>query len=377
MRSFISFIFSFLIIPIPVSWYGTEQIFSVSPGNEQLKNEVYYKSEDFSIVKKFDTHIHINTDDTDFLEQAKSDNFQFLDIVDDRPFGLPMEEQQKLAFLHLKNFPDLMKVATTFSVKGFDRKDWAEKTIIDLKHSISKGASAVKIWKNIGMDLKDQNGKFVMLDHPRLDPVLDYLEENNIPLIGHNGEPRDCWLPLDKMTFSKAYYGSHPEYHMYLHPEYPSYEDHISARDKMLEKHPDLQFVGAHLGSMEWSLDELAKRLDRYPNMSVDLSRITNLQLHTLNNRKKTRNFFIKYQDRLVYGSDKAINSNTNPAEFRKSIHDAWFRDWIFFATGSKISLAEFGELNGLMLPRNVIDKIYYINAEKWLSGSKKNNLNN
>ncbi len=66
---------------------------------------------------------------------------------------------------------------------------------------------------------------------------------------------------------------------MYLHPEFPSYEDQIKARDHMLEKHPDLKFIGAHLGSLEWSADELAKRLDKFPNMVVDMAaRISHLQ---------------------------------------------------------------------------------------------------
>lgn len=343
-----------------------------STENIRANEEHYYTVEDFQKVKKFDTHIHINTGETTFIELSIEDNFQFLDIVDDRPFGLPMAEQQKFAFRHLKDFPSQMEVATTFSVKGFNDKAWAENTIADLKLSLSKGARAVKIWKNIGMDLRDDTGKFVMLDDPRLAPIFSFLVQNGIPLIGHNGEPRDCWLPLDKMTFSKSYYGSHPEYHMYLHPEYPSYEDHIKARDNLLEKYPGLKFVGAHLGSLEWNLDELAKRLDRYPNMRVDLSRITNLQLHTLNNRQKTRSFFIKYQDRLVYGTDKAINPDTDAAALSKSIHDAWIRDWLFFVTDDSINLPGFGQLNGLKLPADVIDKIYYKNAKNWLSSSMK-----
>src|SRR5680860_241668 len=133
-----------------------------------------------------------------------------------------------------------MAVATTFPVKDWDNDDWTENTITGLKKSFSDGAIAVKIWKNIGMDLRDGNGKFVMVDDIRLDPILDYLVANNIPLLGHNGEPRDCWLPLDEMTFSQDYYGSRPEYHMYLHPEYPSYQDQIDARDHMLEKHLSL-----------------------------------------------------------------------------------------------------------------------------------------
>lgn len=329
--------------------------------------EQYYGPDDFASVQKFDIHIHINTEEDYFIEQAKVDNFKFLDIVDDRPFGLPMDEQQKFALLHLKNFPKRMAFATTFPVKNWNNEDWTENTIMGLKKSFSEGAVAVKIWKNIGMDLRDENGDFVMVDNARLDPILDYLSANDIPLLGHNGEPRDCWLPLDEMTFSQGYYGAHPEYHMYLHPEYPSYQDQIDARDHMLEKHPDLTFMGAHLGSLEWSLEELAKRLDKFPNMYVDLTRMSNLQLHTLNNRNKTRAFFIKYQDRLIYGTDSQINPSDNVAASRKSIHDRWTREWKFYVTDEKIVLKDFGTLEGLKLPTEVVDKIYSKNALRLL----------
>lgn len=375
MNNFLKFKFLFFL---PLS------LLFVIPGKIKVNNildkkennaQIYYTLEDFKSVKKFDAHIHINTDETIFIKQAKDDNFQFLDIVDDRPFGLPMGEQQKLAILHLENFPDLMLFATTFPVKKWNSKDWVEKTIADLDNSFSNGARAVKIWKNIGMDLRDKDGKFVMVNDPRFDTVLNYLAKNQIPVIGHNGEPKDCWLPLEEMTFSKDYYGSHPEYHMFLHPEYPSYEDQINARDNLLEKHPDLKFVGAHLGSLEWSLDELAKRLDKYPNLDVDLTRMSNLQLHTLNNREKTRDFFIKYQDRLIYGTDTAINTSKNPTEMEERIHDRWVSDWKFYVTDETINLSGFGELKGLKLPRGVIDKIYLKNA-LGIFGKFKNNTN-
>ena len=331
------------------------------------QEEQYYGLEDFESVKKVDIHIHINTKEVSFIEQAQADNFRFLDIVDDRPFGLSMDEQQKIAMLHLKNFSGDMAVATTFSVDDWGNEDWAENIITGLKKSFSDGVIAVKIWKNIGMDLRDDNGKFVMVDDARLDPILDYLVSNNIPLLGHNGEPRDCWLPLDEMTFSQGYYGAHPEYHMYLHPEYPSYKDQIDARDRVLEKHPDLIFMGAHLGSLEWSLDELAKRLDKFPNMHVDLTRMSNLKLHAFNERQKTREFFIKYQDRLIYGTDSQINTSANTAEFKKNVHDRWIREWKFYVTDEKITLEKFGALKGLKLPTEVVDKIYAKNAIRLL----------
>jgi len=336
----------------------------------------YYTGEDYKSVKKIDTHVHINTSDTTFVKNSEEDNFRMLDIVDDRPFGPTMEELQKIAILQQRVFPDRIAWATTFSVKNWNNDDWQEQTIAWLKTSFSNGAIAVKVWKNIGMDLKDKNGKYVMIDNPRFDPIFNYLAKNNITLIGHNGEPKDCWLPLDEMTVkgNKNYYSQHPEYHMFLHPEYPSYEDQINARDNMLEKHPDLKFIGAHLGSLEWSLDELAKRLDKFPNMAVDLSRMANLQIHTKTNWQKTHDFFIKYQDRLLYGTDRTIESTKNPGAMIKNVEDGWIRQWRFFATDDIFVESEVGgELKGLKLPAEVIDKIYRKNAEKWLRGIDKN----
>lgn len=221
------------------------------------------------------------------------------------------------------------------------------------------------------MDLRDKNGKFVMLDHPRLGPVLDYLEKNHIPLIGHNGEPRDCWLPLDKMTFSQSYYGSHPEYHMFLHPEYPSYEDQINARDKMLEKHPNIRFVGVHLGSLEWDVDELARRLDKFPNMAVDMAeRICHLQYQTVKNREKVHDFLIRYQDRLIYATDYWVGASSDPVESEKRIHERRLRDLRYFVTDDEMNVPDFDEkFKALKLPKEVVDKIYRRNAEKWFPG--------
>ena len=345
---------------------------AVQGGQPRIEHQDYYQLEDFSKVKKFDVHIHINTSETYFIHQAMEDNFGFLDIVDDRPFGVPMESQQEFAVQHLKNFPDQMRFATTFKVANWSERDWVDDTIAALKYSFTKGATAVKIWKNIGMDLRDENSDFVMVDHPRIDSVLTFLTESGVPLLGHNGEPKDCWLPLEEMTFSQGYYGAHPEYHMYLHPDYPSYEDQIRARDHMLEKHPSLNFMGAHLGSLEWSLEELAKRLDAFPRMRVDLTRMPNLKLHALKDRQKTRKFFIKYQDRLIYGTDSAINPTDTPDELKQQIHETWLNDWKFYVTDSRITLRGFGELKGLKLPREVIDKIYLENAMSLLKIESK-----
>src|SRR4051794_28980059 len=335
--------------------------------------KAFYSVEDFNSVKKVDTHVHLNTNDTPYLVQAREDNMRLLDIVDDRPFGIPMKEQEKIAIHQINAFPRLVAYATTFSVNNWGSSNWQEETLAGIKNSLTNGAIAVKGWKNVGMQLKDNDGNFVMIDNPRFGPILDFLAKNHIPLIGHLGEPRECWLPLDQMVLHKDYYSQHPEYHMYLHPEYPSYENQIKARDKMLEKHPDLHFIGAHLGSLEWSLDELSKRLDKYPNMAVDLARMSDLYLHSKNDWTKTRDFFIKYQDRLLYATDVQVEATKDPAQLKKRSHDSRIRYWKFFTTDNQMSEPAVGEFKGLKLPSEVIDKIYRKNAEKWFPGITSN----
>jgi len=336
-------------------------------GKYDTASEKFYSIADFDTVRKIDTHIHLNTLQETFISQAQNDNVQFLDIVDDRPFGIPMKEQEEIAIKQTRKFPQQIRYATSFSTAHFGERSWDDSAIASLKRSFQNGAIAVKVWKNIGMALKDSSGKFVMIDDKRFDRILNYLEDHNIPLIGHLGEPRECWLPLDKMVLHKDYFSEHPEYHMYLHPEYPSYEMQIAARDNMLAKHPHLKFVGAHLGSLEWSLDELAKRLDRFSNMSVDLARMPDLFLQAKNNWQKTRDFFIKYQDRLLYATDIQVAETKDTAGYNKKIHDARIRYWTFFATDENMNEPIVGSFKALHLPASVIDKIYYNNARRWL----------
>ncbi len=339
----------------------------------------FYTKEDFKHVQKFDVHVHLNIYDTTFISQARRDNLQLLTVNVNPAYYPSVEEQQSVALRMVKDFPDRLAYATTFTVENWGTKEWLPQTLAYLENSFKQGAIAVKIWKNIGMGLKDSNGKFVMIDDSRFDPVLKMIEKNNITLLGHLGEPRNAWLPVDQMTVSndKGYFTTHPEYHMFKHPENPSYEDQVNARDNMLKKHPNLRFVGAHLGSLEWNVDELAKRLDQFPNMAVDMAaRIVHLQAQSAQNWQKVRNFMIKYQDRLIYATDHGVDAKSDLSTINKRLHETRMKDWTYFATNDDMTSSSFsGTFKGLQLPKPVIDKIYRINAEKWFPGIDNSNL--
>ena len=332
----------------------------------------YYAEEDFQNVQKADVHIHIFTEKTAFVEQARKDNFKVVNIaLDARNDMGSVRWQFNFCELQQQKNPEYVETATAFSMEGWDEPDWLERNLAWLDSSINKGAIAVKIWKNIGMVYRDKDNNLISIDNPRFDPIFKMLASRNIAVIGHLGEPKNCWLPLEEMTTNndRNYFRQHPEYHMYQHPDMPSYEDQLAARDRMLEKNPDLVFIGAHLGSLEWNVDELAKTLDRFPNMAVDMAaRMGQLFYQTHFDREKVRAFFIKYQDRLLYATDMGANGSEDKEALAKDMHDTWYRDWRYFVTDDILSCDLVDEeYKGVKLPKEVVDKIYYRNAQKWL----------
>ncbi|HEU4959303.1 MAG TPA: amidohydrolase family protein [Sphingomonas sp.] len=352
---------------------------SMAISTSPLRAQETYSEADFAQVPKFDAHVHDNVARTAFLDVARKDGFELLSINVDYPDFPPLSLQAKAAEGHEAADPKHFHFATTFSMKGFGQPGWTERAIATIDAAVAKGAVAVKVWKNIGMVVKDKNGKHIFIDDPRFDGVMAHIEKIGIPLIAHQGEPLNCWLPLDQMTTDndRSYFRDHPEYYMYLHPEEPSYEMLMAARDRFVAFHPKLSFVGAHMASLEWSVDRLAVFLDRFPNANVDLAaRMTQVQYQSNRDYEKVRTFFIKYQDRLMYGTDIADNPpNPNaPAEnppvsngnFEADVDHAWRSDWRYLATPLVQHVDDLNaDVKGLALPRSVIDKIYYKNAHR------------
>lgn len=328
-----------------------------------------YAVEDFRHVAKFDAHIHANTADAAFLELARAENFQLLTINVDYPDFPPIDDQARFGRDLARQEPARFHHAATFSMQGWGAAGWAAGVEKRLRDAVAQGAVAVKIWKNVGMEARDGQGHLVMIDDPGFDPVVAAIRSLGVVLIGHQGEPHNCWQPLDKMTTAndRAYFEAHPQYHMYLHPNQPSYEDQMAARDGFLDRNPKLDFVGAHLASLEWSIDHLAAFLDRYPDAHVDMAaRMTQIQYQSLREPEKVRAFFIKYQDRILYGSDLTLNPGTDPAAFKKEALDFWKSDWIYMATAENQRIQDLdADVPGLALPRPVINKIWNDNARR------------
>ena len=349
---------------------ATASLLGCSVPAERPDSQSTYSMADFAAARKFDAHTHVNSLDTGgLLEQAARDGFEILSINVDYPAFNPHEEQYRMALVLQQREPQRFHFAATFSMEGWGSPGWSERVAAHLQDAAAHGARAVKVWKNIGMSFRDANGKLVMLDDPGFDPVWRQIAALGVPVIGHLGEPRNCWLPLDQMTTEndRGYFREHPEYYMYLHPEMPSYEDQIAARDRFLDRAPkNLRFDGAHLASLEWSVEQLARFLDKYPQAVVDMAaRMTNVQAQSSEHHEAVREFFIRYQERILYATDLTQGADTPAAEVAQEAATRWRSDWKYLATGESQQVEDLRrDVRGLELPRAVIDKIYYTNAQ-------------
>ncbi len=325
------------------------------------------QSDLYEEMTKIDAHVHIRTEKPDIMEFAAAEGFKFLTINTRASSQAYIDEQMHFARAIKEQYPDRISYITTFSMENFEDSSWATEVIRVLQKDFEEGAIGVKVWKDIGMTFRDSLNNFILIDDPRFDPIFDFIANNKKTVIAHIGEPKNCWLPLDSMTVNndKLYFSEHPQYHMYLHPEYPSYEQLVASRDNLLARHPDLKLVGAHLGSLEWSVDELAMRLDQFPNLAVDMAaRVCHFQVQ---DREKVRKFIIMYQDRLLYATDLVLSEKDDFEERKTWLEREWRSDWSYFATGDSLQSPYVnGSFRGLKLDKDILRKIYYTNAVTW-----------
>jgi predicted TIM-barrel fold metal-dependent hydrolase len=328
--------------------------------------ERYYAVTDFAHVQKVDAHMHIWGPGNLVVAEAARDGFHILTINVDNPEHGPVPRQLHDAASLRRRYPGRVAFAGTFQAAGFDQPGWSAGALREINTALAQGAVGVKIWKNFGMIVRNGSGRYVLPDDPRLEPIYSMLQREHIVLLGHLAEPLDCWLPYSKMIVKGDvdYYREHPQYYMYLHPERPGHDEILAARDRMLAAHPELRFDALHLASLEWDVDRIAAFLDRFPQADVDMAaRIGQLEYQAQTHPDKVRRFFMRYQNRILYGTDNGYGPSEDPQEVAEIAAD-WRRDWLFLVTDRELRSPDLDRpFRGLHLPRSVVDKIYRENA--------------
>jgi predicted TIM-barrel fold metal-dependent hydrolase len=321
----------------------------------------------FRALSPIDTHAHVFAADPVFIDMLKKLNLRILDIlvVDDMsPEMASLDQERKEAMAVVRASNGYALLCTSFNPYSFSQPGYAPTVIRGLNQDFANGAIAVKLWKNVGMEIKDKNGRYLMADNPVFEPIYQDIAAHNKTLVAHLADPDSSWQPLNPASPDYEYYRDHPKEHLYGKAGVPTKAEILTARDHLLEKNPNLRVVGAHLGSMESNLTELGQHLDRYPNFAVDIA--ARMPYFEMQPRETMIAFITKYQDRLIYGTDNGFRGGD--AKTITELESVYANDWRYFATNDILSY-KGKPVEGLALPATVVRKIYHDNAAKWFPG--------
>ena len=253
-----------------------------------------------------------------------------------------------------ENQPGRIGLFVNVDFNSIDLENHIEKQVSIVRDAVAKGAIGLKVYKSLGLTNKDSKGNRVAVDDERLGPIWEVCGELGIPVLIHSADPFQFWQDKDGQNERWFELKEKPNRYYGDSDFIPPFEDIIKEQHTIFERHKKTTFINAHLGWMGNDLKRLGEHLDRYPNVVTEFGAV----IAELGRQPKTaRQFFIDYQDRIMFGKD-----SYNKEEFY-----TYFRvlesDDEYFSYFRKRHA--FWKMYGLNLPDEVLKKVYYKNALK------------
>ncbi len=275
------------------------------------------------------------------------------------------ESLQKVMDEMVKPYPSRFVVFTQPDWSKIDDPNFGTLMVKQLDDAVRRGARGYKILKELGLSVKDKTGKLITVDDARLDPVWEECGRLGIPVAIHIADPEAFFHPIDGENERYEELNEHPDWSFYG-PQFPSFEELLAARDRMMAKHPKTTFIVLHAGNWPENLDAVARMMDRFPNTMIEFG---GREAELGRQPRRTRQLFLDYQDRVTFGSDNTPDADMYQSNFRwLETDDEAFDYWGSTSQGR-------WTISGLSLPDTVLEKIYYLNAEKVFSQFKDMSL--
>jgi len=266
--------------------------------------------------------------------------------------GYGAELKQKVDYIRSTPYRDRFTVFAN-GLNGFNdvAPGFGRQAAAQLEEDVKNGAIGFKIFKQTGMDTLKRDGTRLKITDPELAPLWDTAARLNIPVIIHTAEPQEFFQPLDMHNERWLELALFPDRRQYLNKNV-TFELLLAERNELFKKHPKTRFIAAHLGWHANNLGLAGRLLDENPNVVLELAAI----LYDLARQPRTANaFFVKYQDRILFGKDtyapsefpyywRVLETNDEYFDYYRDYHAFW-------------------KLYGMGLPDGVLRKVYYQNA--------------
>ena len=283
----------------------------------------------------------------------------------DGGFGPTFDQNMKVG----APFRDRIIQFARLDFAGINEPGWSAKTAAELERTFLAGAAGLKINKVLGLELKNTDGSYIQADDKRFDPIWEMAAKHSKPVMIHISDSYGRFLPIgpENERYEAGLWRSNTEGNYYM-TGHPSHEVIEKARENLHAKHPKTRFVNAHVAMLYYDMDKVTAFLDKYPNADVEIS----AAVQDLGRAPRLiREFFLKYQDRIIFGSDGS------PA---RGIDEFWVPHWRFLETYDEhfdhpaqmrsptgAPLHGRWKIYGIGLPDAVLRKVYYANALRYL----------
>lgn len=244
------------------------------------------------------------------------------------------------------------------------RDDFGSRTARQLEQAKKLGASGLKLFKQFGLGYRNADGSLIKIDDPRWDPIWEACGRLGLVVIMHTADPAAFFDPIDEKNERWEELHRHPDWSFHG-PQWPTRDELLAARNRVIAKHPNTTFIGAHVGNNPEDLATVGDWLDQYPNFYVEIAaRIAELGRQPVT----AREFFVKYADRIMFGSDGPRKPE------RMWLHWRFLetRDEYFPYSEKDFPPQGFWRIYGVGLPDDVLRKVYHENAERLIPGVRE-----
>ncbi len=249
------------------------------------------------------------------------------------------------------NSPKRFILFTNILFGGIGKPGWTEEAVKQLEADVKNGAQGLKIYKSLGLNVKDSNGKRVAVDDPRLDPIWAKCGELGIPVLIHTADPKSFWDPMDRYNERWLELKLHPGRRRGANDPVP-WDKLLTEQHSVFRKHPKTTFINAHMGWYPNDLAKLDSVMKVYPNTLVEIGAV----IAELGRQPRAaKKFFEKYQDRILFGKDSWV-----PSEYATYFRVLETEDE-YFPYHKKYHA--FWRMYGMGLPDSILKKVYYKNA--------------
>jgi uncharacterized protein len=262
---------------------------------------------------------------------------------------------QKVLDGTVKKYPDRFIVFAQMDWSKVNDPNFGQEMVAQLDDAVKRGARGLKILKDLGLGVRDADGKFLQVDDPRLDAVWEECGRLGIPVFIHVTDPEAFFLPVDGNNERYEELKTNPTWSFYGHG-FPSKQAILDARNRVIERHPHTTFVALHVANWPENLDAVSGWLAKYPNMMVEFGA---REAELGRQPGRAEKFFQDYQDRIMFGTDSDPEEGMYRNYFRwLETKDDYFEYWGSPGQGR-------WAIYGMGLPDEILKKVYQSNAER------------